>query len=238
MSVFQFKQFKVAQDRCGMKISSVACVFAALIAPKPFSNLLDIGAGTGVLSLMIAQKNAANITAIELEAEAAQQATENFEMSKWNSRLMLLQENVIKWAAEQTAPHYDCIVCNPPFFKGQANSSDFQRNLARHSQTLDATALAKISEKMLFSDGQAHFLIANGYEKQYTLAFEAQGFHLIESVQIFAHPFKQTPFCYILSFSKIPQNLLMSRFDMQDEHFQMHPYYKELMKDYLIIFAD
>lgn len=235
MAIFQFKQFSVAQDRCGMKISSVACVFAALIAPKSFRSLLDIGTGTGVLSLMIAQQNTANIQAIEMETEAFWQAKENFENSKWHAQLKITQANAIDWA-QATTEKYDCIICNPPFFKGQTNAQDFQRNLARHSEMLDAKALAKISEKCLLTEGQAHFLLANGYEKEYLLAFENVGFHLIESMQIFAHHLKKMPFCHILSFSKLPKSLVSSRFDMQDENFEMHPRYKELMKEYLIIF--
>jgi tRNA1Val (adenine37-N6)-methyltransferase len=235
MSVFRFKQFNVAQDKCGMKISSVACVFAALIAPQKFTSLLDIGTGTGVLSLMIAQKNGAEIVAIEMDIAAATQAKENFANSKWHFRMTVEQANVIDWA-EQSEMKFDCLICNPPFFKKQQQSVDLQRNMARHSEILDAHALAKISTKLLHTEGKAHFLIANGYETAYKAEFQAQGFCLLEHTEVFAHPNKNTAFCHILSFGKKHNDLITNCFYIQNEHLEMHSAYKELMRDYLIIF--
>jgi len=237
MSIFRFKQFNVAQDQCGMKISSVACVFAAKIAAKKFSTLLDIGTGTGVLSLMVAQKNAADIRAIEFDAAAAKQAKENFANSKWHSRIHLIEANVINWAETSNAT-FDCIICNPPFFKGQLQSPDFQRNNARHSEVLGAETLACIADKLLTSEGQAHFLIANGYENTYITHFELKGFSLQEHTEIFANPYKNKPFCHVLSFSKVANPLIINYFYMQDEQNKMHTSYKELMHDYLIIFGE
>eukprot|EP01136_Pigoraptor_vietnamica_P012822 Opistho-1_new@53158 len=112
---FQFKQFTIHQDKCAMKVSTDACIQGAW---TPIANdvvhVLDIGTGTGLLSLMLAQRNSnIHIDAIELDADAARQAQENISASPWADRVDVMQGDV---TAYQFAKQYDMVICNPPFF--------------------------------------------------------------------------------------------------------------------------
>lgn len=150
---FKFKQFSVNQDQCAMKIGTDGVLLGAwaTIAHHPFS-ILDIGAGTGVLGLMLAQRSDAEmIDAIEIDDAAYEQCVDNFESSPWSDRLFCYHAALEEFAAE-TDDTYDLIICNPPF----------------HLATLDSDVSA--SEKMSKSRETARFQDAMPFE------------HLLESV--------------------------------------------------------
>jgi len=133
---FQFKQFTIHQDQCAMKVCTDACLFGALIANCQLqtANCLDIGAGTGLLSLMYAQKNpTAIIDAVEIDAHAARQAEDNFETSPWNDRLNIINADIKDLGKEKK---YGLIISNPPFFEDNLWSVVESKNAAKHEATL------------------------------------------------------------------------------------------------------
>src|SRR5688572_1924557 len=117
-SFFRFKQFKVNQEQSAMKVTTDACVFGAWIASEiqdiPYKNILDIGTGTGLLALMIAQKNEAAIEAVEMEKDAAMEAQQNFLNSPWQERITLVNASIHEI---QLSKKFDVVVCNPPFYE-------------------------------------------------------------------------------------------------------------------------
>ncbi len=153
---FQFKQFTVQQQHCAMKVCTDACVFAAIAANRiaaekiPVDNILDIGTGTGLLGLMLAQKTTAVIDAIETDEAAWATATQNFAHSPWAHRLNALHVNAINFTS---AKKYDCIISNPPFFEGDLPSADEKRNAAMHSSELNFAMLLSVIKKHLSSNG-------------------------------------------------------------------------------------
>lgn len=155
---FQFKQFTVQQDRCAMKVSTDACIQGAWtpIAEK-VRFVLDIGAGTGLLSLMQAQrKNDIYIDAIELDREAAQQAKENFSASPWADRLNIIHADVKDYLSLRK---YDMVICNPPFFMNSLLGDNAERNAARHTITLSYDDLLAAIDSVLESDGFASVML-------------------------------------------------------------------------------
>ena len=152
--MFQFKQFNINQERCAMKIGTDAVLLGAWcpINNNPFS-ILDIGAGTGILSLMLAQRsNAQQIDAIEIEENAYEQCVENFEASHWGDRLFCYHASLNDFINEPE-DQYDIIISNPPFYSEDYKTDNSQRDLARFQDALPFEALVKATTLLLSENG-------------------------------------------------------------------------------------
>ena len=152
--MFQFKQFAVQQDHCAMKIGTDAVLLGAWcpIKNNPFS-ILDIGAGTGILSLMLAQRsNAAQIDAIEINDEAYEQCVENFESSPWGDRLFCFHAGLDEFL-DEPEDEYDLIISNPPFYSENYKTDSAQRNLARFQEAMPFEDLIEAVRLLLSENG-------------------------------------------------------------------------------------
>ncbi|MCI4443222.1 MAG: methyltransferase [Lentimicrobium sp.] len=183
--MFQFKQFSLEQDQCAMKIGTDGVLLGAWtpIENNPFS-ILDIGTGTGIIALMLAQRSAANqIDALEIDENAYEQATNNFENSPWNDRLFcfhagldeFIEEPEVDPSESELAQQYDLIVSNPPFYSEDYKSANDQRDLARFQDAMPFEDLIEAAALLLSENGifsviipfkeEANFLaIAKEYE--------------------------------------------------------------------------
>lgn len=151
---FKFKQFSIYQDRCAMKIGTDGVLLGAWasIDHNP-DTILDIGAGTGVVSLMLAQRSLAeNIEALEIEENAHAQCVENFEESPWADRLFCYHAGLDEFVNEMEEP-YNLIVSNPPFYSEAVSSGNSARDTARQNQSLPFDALLEGVLKLLSQDG-------------------------------------------------------------------------------------
>lgn len=138
---FQFKQFTIYQDKCAMKVCTDACVFGALLPALQNGNALDIGAGTGLLSLMFAQNNTtAFIDAIEIDKDAFEQAKQNVAESVFASQINILNADIKTY---QPLIKYQLIFSNPPFYVNDLKSVDEKRNVAMHTSLLSYDDLLK-----------------------------------------------------------------------------------------------
>lgn len=161
---FKFKQFEVQQGMAAMKVCTDSCLFGALLPILQLRELqvLDIGTGTGLLSLMYAQKAPnARIDAVELDESAFKQAKENFEASPWKDRLQAIQGDFRQYQKNEknAMKKYDLIFSNPPFFEGDLKSADNQRNKAFHSTDLGFPELVESTEALLGTEGVFAVLI-------------------------------------------------------------------------------
>lgn len=135
---FQFKEFIVHQDSTAMKVGTDGVLLGAWVNPIE-SNILDIGTGTGLIALMLAQRtNKAIIEAVEINAAAYKQAENNFLLSKWKSRLNPINESIQNFTSQKK---YDLIVSNPPYFVNSTKAPDDSRSTARHSDSLSFNEL-------------------------------------------------------------------------------------------------
>ncbi|MEJ8803905.1 tRNA1(Val) (adenine(37)-N6)-methyltransferase [Pontibacter sp. H249] len=157
-SYFQFKQFRVEQDKCAMKVCTDSCLFGAVVAVEGAESILDIGAGTGLLSLMVAQRSQASIDAVEINPEAQQQAKENFNISPWSDRLTLHAESLQEFAAHNQQT-YDVILSNPPFFVSSLKSPDAAINAARHVEQVFFEEILHFTQKHLTKTGRLYLLL-------------------------------------------------------------------------------
>ena len=159
-SYFQFKEFRIDQALSGMKVTTDACLFGAWIAheivwKKTGIRLLDIGTGTGLLSLMVAQKNPElEITAIEVNDDAYAEAVQNIRQSKWDDQVECKHTRV----QEFEAPAFDMIICNPPFFKDNQKGMDAKKNDAVHASLLPPEELLLAIQRLLSPDGLCYLL--------------------------------------------------------------------------------
>ncbi|GAA4306482.1 tRNA1(Val) (adenine(37)-N6)-methyltransferase [Compostibacter hankyongensis] len=154
---FQFKQFRIGQEHCAMKVCTDACIQGAYTAAAlqkatlPVGRALDIGTGTGLLSLMLAQQlPGAIFDAIELDEAASRQAQENARHSPWPDRINVRHGDARTFLYPQP---YDLIICNPPFYGQDLKSGDERINRARHAVELDFSGLLAIADRWLKKEG-------------------------------------------------------------------------------------
>jgi len=153
---FKFKQFTVWHDRCAMKVGTDSVLLGAWVSNVTGSKVLDIGAGTGLLSLMMAQRGAAWVEGIEINALATWQARENVLNCQWNNRISIVHSSVQSFA-ESASGKYQLIVSNPPFFHESYHPADAHRAQARHSHLLSMEDLMRCASALLTPDG--HFCL-------------------------------------------------------------------------------
>lgn len=154
MSKFQFKQFSLEQDQCAMKIGTDGVLLGAWVPleQNPFS-ILDIGTGTGIIALMLAQRSTAQqIDALEIDENAYEQATDNFENSPWNDRLFCFHAGLDEFM-EEPEDEYDLIVSNPPFYAEDYKTNNEQRDLARFQDALPFEDLIEAADLLLSENG-------------------------------------------------------------------------------------
>jgi tRNA1Val (adenine37-N6)-methyltransferase len=151
---FRFKQFVVRQDRCAMKVGTDGVLIGSWVEPGNSRRILDIGSGTGLIALMMAQKSDATIDAIDIDEDATRQAEENFSLSPWANRLKALHQSLQSFTVHPPH-HYDLIVSNPPYFMGAHPAPSEARNIARHmDETLSIEELAECVKKLLTPEGR------------------------------------------------------------------------------------
>ncbi|NQD35706.1 methyltransferase [Permianibacter sp. IMCC34836] len=186
---FQFKQFRVEQAHSGMRVTTHACLFGALVPVAGARRILDIGAGTGLLSLMLAQRSEAQIDAVELDAGACQDAARNFAASPWSQRLYL-HAGAIQQFAPPVGDGYDCIVSNPPFFSASWRADDEARNLARHDDSLSLQSLLQLASTWLRDDGQLWLLLPVEADQRLQEAAAMAALQCCQQIDIRAKPDK------------------------------------------------
>ncbi len=134
---FHFKQFTIQQEHAAMKVGTDGVLLGAWAShPGPQSRVLDVGCGTGLIALMLAQRTKyVAVDALEIDPSSARQALENFQNSPWKERIQCIQSSFQDYSS-QCKSRYDLIICNPPFFSGSAKTPSKERNLARHDDSL------------------------------------------------------------------------------------------------------
>ena len=154
---FTFKQFTIRHDRCAMKVGTDGVLLGAWTDVNHSQRMLDIGTGTGLIALMLAQRcPQASITAIDIDIDAVGQAQENVLLSPWSDRVEVKLQDICKYLTDK---HFDTIVSNPPYFIDSLKCPDDQRNTARHTDTLDAERLLESVARLLTDDGRFSIIL-------------------------------------------------------------------------------
>lgn len=197
MKPFFFKKFVVEQSRCIHKIGTDGVLLGAWTTFSSHSSILDIGTGSGVIALMMAQKYTnASIVAIEPDTDSYQEALQNFQMSIWKDRIKIFHKNLEEFANQQHVK-FDLIVSNPPFYSADTISNDLRRASARNQQFLSPNNIFEFCQKNLTENGILSLILP--YENLDSIKYELKNFDLFINELCIVYSKK----------SKIPNRMLL-----------------------------
>ena len=232
--MFTFKQFTVNQERCAMKIGTDGVLLGAW---TPLINnpnaILDIGAGTGVLSLMLAQRSTAEqIDAIEIDEDAYEQCVENFETSPWGDRLFCFHAGLDEFV-DEPEEEYDLIISNPPFYAEDFKTDDSQRDMARFQDAMPFEELIEAAALLLSDNGIFSVIIPFKEEAKFVSMCKELDLFPLQITRV-----KGTPTSDIkrslLAFTRIEQTPLIDELTIEISRHQYTPEYIALTKDFYL----
>lgn len=239
-SYFRFKQFTIQQDKAAMKVTTDSCLFGAWVAKKMAEHtgtsiqLLDIGTGTGLLSLMLAQKNTGcTIDAIEIDRNAYEQALENVMNSPWKEKIHVLHADIKLFEPRKK---YDIIISNPPFYEKELKAEDENKNIAHHNAGLSFSDLFEVIKRQLSPEGYFYLLLPyKRNEEIRKLVFEHR-FELSQLVlvrQSVNHGYFRIMLCGRLPSEKKEETVL-DEMAIKDNNDNYTPSFTSLLKDYYL----
>ena len=230
---FQFKQFTIHQQHCAMKVGTDGTLLGAwALASEGECRILDIGTGSGLIALMMAQRySQALVTAIDIDEGAVRQATENVFASPFAERVNVIKADVLTFDNHEM---YDSIVCNPPFFEDSLTCPDPQRTEARHTVTLSYRQLMEAAYRLLKADGRFSVIIPSECRARLESEAHLRGFFISRVCSIQTTPSK-APKRYMIELTKQPVNEI----DITNGIIESSPqirseWYRELTKEFYI----
>ena len=231
-SYFQFKQFTVQQDRCAMKVTTDACLFGAWVSNE-VESVLDIGTGTGLLTLMLAQNNPeTKILAIEIDKDAAAQAANNINASLWKNRIEILEADVKAFSFPEK---FDLIISNPPFYEKELRSETDTKNIAHHSENLTLKELLNIIKSI--SNPGGNFFLLLPYKRNEEIKKLLKDHQLHISKMIFVRQSVKHDYFRIFLKGNLSLTAKETEFDemsIWDEQQQYTNEFAELLNDYYL----
>lgn len=180
---FRFKQFTVQQEKAAMKVGTDGVLLGAWARVENCQQILDVGTGTGLIALMLAQRSNAKITAIEIEENAASEANENVGNSPWKDRIEVLNVSFQEFAKTHTNK-YDLIISNPPFFSNNYKAGCEKRNLARHTDSLPFSELITCTSELLNTNGRLAVILPGEPASDLEILARAIGLFFIRKTEI------------------------------------------------------
>jgi tRNA1Val (adenine37-N6)-methyltransferase len=227
MSVFRFKHFTIIQEKSALKVGTDALLLGSLVCPVSEGRILDIGSGTGVLSLMLAQRSPNTvIDAIELDPFAAEETELNFRNSPWSDRLFANHADFFTWNSNRK---YDLIVSNPPFYKDGLKPEDPRKANSKHV-AFDFLDFFQRCKELLNTDGKLWIILPSQSEKELTKEFMSVGFYPEIKVYVNGKPEKRSRM--VLSLSNCPCVCTTTGFTIRNQDGYYSDQYKLLTKDF------
>ena len=233
---FQFRQFTIYQDQCAMKVCTDACILGAWFAEKtpPWSRVLDVGSGTGLLMLMLAQKHKGEIRGIELDLAAFRQLKDNTGKSPWKEMLKVFPGDVRNFSFPDK---FDFIIANPPFFEGDLPAASESANLARHSKELTLAELLPVMDSNLTTEGSFGILLPYHRTAWFEDLAANHGFFLREKLLVRQSP-RHDFFRGIVHFSRRRENFIpLTELTIKNAAGTYTEEFTELMQDYYLPMA-
>ncbi len=217
---FTFKQFTIRHDRCAMKVGTDGVLLGAWAEVSSSRRILDVGTGTGLIALMLAQRSNALIWAIDIDADAVKQARENVAASPWKDRI------VVEWQDVRTYEPgvcFDLVISNPPYFTRSLKSVNEARNTAKHTEKLDFENLITAAERLIVPEGTLSIILPSDGMAAFRKTAECHGFNLSRCMWVCTKP-KADPKRVLLSFKRFPTDISIEELTLELSY---HVYSKE-----------
>lgn len=232
--VFEFKEFSVKQEQVAMKVGTDGVLLGAWVdIPMEVDTILDIGTGTGLIALQMAQRSEAfTIDAIEIEPKAFETAVENFEESSWADRLFCYHASFQEFVAEMDEP-YDLIISNPPYFNDTYKELEKDRALARHTKDLSFHQLLQGASKLLAKKGSCAFIIPFKEEADFIKIAKAENLYPSRITRVKGNA-KSSLKRSLLQFTKVSKDVLINELTIEIERHVYTDPYIELVKDFYL----
>ena len=228
MGDFSFKQFHICQDRTAMKVGTDGVLLGAWA--EGGTRVLDIGTGTGVIALMMAQRfPASSVTALDIDADAVRQARETVDASPFRGQVTVCQTDFLRWSGEGA---FDSIVSNPPYFIDSLTSPDARRSLARHAASLPYDQLLRKCYDLLTADGEVSVVVPFDCRSRMESAAALAGLVLTRLCAVRTTS-RKPPRRYLLAFRKsVATNLPLTEAELVIDSAE----FRELLRDFYLKF--
>ena len=197
------------------------------------SQVLDVGTGTGLISLMLAQRySMIDIQAIEIDAFAAEEAKFNFDASPWKNRLLCLTSSLNEFSAK-TQKKYDYIICNPPFFQNGSSIKNIQRNLARNQASLPLDELFEQVNNLLVNTGTFSLIIPIAFEKEASALASRNRLFLKRKTKVRGHSLAKYK-RVLLTYSRIKESIHENELTLEISRHVRTPEYQALVDNFYL----
>jgi len=229
---FQFKQFRIVQENSALKVGTDGVLLGAWCDISGSQRILDVGTGTGLIALMLAQRSDAMISAIEIDAEACKDAQHNFRNSSWTDRLTLYPQdfNIFQ---ETHSLQFDLIVSNPPYFKKSLRSVKMASSVARHDVSLSFQQIISGSKRLLNEIGRLAVILPSTALDDFRETARLEGFYLCRKTNVVPRTGKP-PKRVLLEFSLTPVYPVVDELVLLQGQIQYSERFIELTKDFYL----
>ena len=229
--IFKFKQFEVDQTGCAMKINTDGVLLAALVESNNPKRILDIGTGTGVLALMLAQRFiSAQIEAVEIEEQASATAKKNFQLSVFNDRLNVENTSIQQYKSND---QFDLIISNPPFFVNDLKNIEEKKGIARHTNEVFFDELIAKVNALLIDSGSFWFILPIKQAELLVERANDYNFKPVKIIHLHSDKFKLA-FRYIVCLKRNSTSIKIDHFYIYEDEKIYTRAYKELLKDFFL----
>lgn len=230
---FEFKQFTVWQNHAAMRVGTDGVLLGAWVNVEGAQTLLDIGTGTGVIALMLAQRCGANIDAIDIESGAFADASLNFGTSPWHDRLIAYYTDLDEFAQNHKTK-YDGMVCNPPFFSNSITPDSKNRETARHTGSLSFSDLVQSVARLLNPEGRFSVVLPIESEREFRV--EASHVRLFPTRICRVKPKPSKPYKRVLmEFAIEAERIVETELTIETEQHHVYtPEFREMVKEFYL----
>lgn len=233
---FEFKKFKIKQDKCAMRVSTDAVLLGAWVIPNGSLSILDIGTGTGVIALMLAQKSNATIIAIDIDKESTEQAKVNVAESIFNEKVKVIHQS-FQDLVKSSEHKFNLIVTNPPYFIDSYKNANDLKASARHTDLLSFEDLVGGVKKLLDEKGKFCLILPTNEARIFRELAQSKGLYLSKLLRIRTRFEKDSEKRHLMQFefkeSEFSESTLVIE---KDSHRNYTQEYRELTKDYYLKF--